>query len=145
MDRETILANAPDLAEAFRAEGAAAERARILAVEAHSLPGHDALIAQLKSDGKTSGPEAAAAVLAAERANLSGMAQALAADAPAPVAHDTAPAAAPVATEDGRTAEERCKAQWEANAGLRAEFGSLGAFVAYTKNHEAGRARVLGK
>ena len=145
MDRESILANAPELAEAFRAEGAAAERARILAVEAQALPGHDTLIAQLKADGKTTGPEAAAAVLAAERSKLAGMAQLLAADAPAPVAHDTAPAAAPLAVEDGRSVEERCKAKWEADAGLRAEFGTLGAFVAYTKNHEAGRARVLGK
>ena len=91
MDRQSILAQAPELAEAFRAEGAAAERARILAVEAQALPGHEALIAQLKADGKTSGPEAAAQVLAAEKAKLAGMAQQLAADAPAPVPHATAP------------------------------------------------------
>lgn len=49
-----------------RVEGATAERDRIQAVEKVALPGHDALIAQLKFDGKTSGPEAAAQVVVAE-------------------------------------------------------------------------------
>ncbi|APG24097.1 S49 family peptidase [Syntrophotalea acetylenica] len=50
-----------------KAEGAAAERARIQAVEDQLIPGHEVLIAGLKFDGKTSGPEAAAQVLAAEK------------------------------------------------------------------------------
>ena len=55
-------------------EGADAERQRILDVEAQTLPGHEALIATLKADGQTSGPQAAAQVLSAERAKLAGMA-----------------------------------------------------------------------
>ena len=47
--------------------GAANECARIQAVRGQSLPGHEALIEQLASDGKTTGPEAAMAVNAAER------------------------------------------------------------------------------
>ena len=47
--------------------GAAAERERIAAVRAQAIPGHDALIEQLAFDGKTTGPEAAMAILAAER------------------------------------------------------------------------------
>lgn len=91
MDRESILAAHPELADAFRAEGADAERARILAVEAQAMPGHEALIATLKADGKTTGPEAAMQVLAAEKTKLSGIASQLAADAPAPVPHAAAP------------------------------------------------------
>lgn len=59
-DHETALA-------AARIEGATQERERIQAVEAAALPGHNALIAALKFDGKTTGPEAAAKVITAER------------------------------------------------------------------------------
>jgi hypothetical protein len=48
--------------------GADTERARIQAVEAQLLPGHDALIYGLKFDGVTTGPEAAVKVLIAEKA-----------------------------------------------------------------------------
>lgn len=50
-----------------RTEGAAAERDRIASVRAQTLPGHEALVDQLAADGQTTGPQAAAAVLAAER------------------------------------------------------------------------------
>lgn len=115
MDRESILAQAPELAEAFRVEGATAERQRILDVEAQSLPGHEALIAQFKADGKTSGPEAAAQVLAAERQKLVGIAQSIAADAPAPVAHAAAPEAAPAAAKDERTVLHEKAKQYQAD------------------------------
>lgn len=75
----------PALARHLRAQGASAERARIQGVEAQSLPGHEALIAGLKFDGQTTGPEAAVAVLNAERAASAAHAAALAADAPAPL------------------------------------------------------------
>ncbi len=52
--------------EVFRA-GAKAERERIQAVEAQFLPGHEDLIAKLAFDGKTTGEQAAVAVLAAEK------------------------------------------------------------------------------
>lgn len=64
------------------AEGAAQERARIQAVRAQTLPGHEALIETLAFDGKTTGPEAAAAVLAAERSAIAARGMAHAADAP---------------------------------------------------------------
>lgn len=85
--------------EAARAEGAAAERDRIAAVRASGMPGHEALIEQLAADGKTTGPEAAVAVLGAERA-LRAKAAKEVLDAPAPVpgapsatGHETSPAA----------------------------------------------------
>lgn len=92
MDRESILAEHPELAEAFRAEGATAERERILGVEALAIPGHEPLIASLKADGKTSPGEAAVQILAAEKGKLATIAGNIAADAPAPIVNASAPA-----------------------------------------------------
>lgn len=64
------------------AEGATQERARIQAVRAQSLPGHEALIEKLAFDGKTTGEQAAVAVLAAERGVAAAAAAAHASDAP---------------------------------------------------------------
>ena len=72
--------------------GAESERQRITDVRAQTLPGHEALVEQLAFDGKTTGPEAAMAVMAAERARIAGAAAAHAADAPAAVPHAAAPA-----------------------------------------------------
>jgi hypothetical protein len=69
----------------IRAEGAAAERARIQSVRDQAMPGHEALIETLAFDGKTSGPEAAVQVLAAEKARMGTQAAARQADAPAPL------------------------------------------------------------
>jgi signal peptide peptidase SppA len=74
------------------AAGAAAERDRIAAVRAQTLPGHEALVESLAFDGKTTGPEAAMAVMAAERARIAGAAAAHAADAPQAAPHSAAPA-----------------------------------------------------
>lgn len=49
------------------AEGVSAETERVKAVFANSLPGHGALIQELALDGKTTGPEAAAKIIAAEK------------------------------------------------------------------------------
>jgi ClpP class serine protease len=131
---------------AARAEGAAAERARILEVEAQLLPGHEKLIAELKADGKTTGPEAAMAVLKAERATGAAGLQAMLTDgAKATVApsRETAPAAAATA-DDAAPLEERCKAQWDSKPELRKEFGNdFEAFVAFERATEAGQVRYL--
>lgn len=87
MDVQKLKAEHPDVAEALINEGkqigATAERERIQAVEAQAMPGHEALIATLKFDGKTSGPEAAVQVLAAEKAKKGDHLAALRADATA--------------------------------------------------------------
>lgn len=144
MNLETIKADYPELVQAIHAEGASAERDRIMSVEAQALPGHDKLIAQLKADGKTSGPEAAALVLAAERGKLSNMANALQSDAPAPLAFVPTPVAE-AAEDKSLPVEDRAKSQWDASADIRKEFSTVASFTAYLKNTEAGRARVLGK
>ncbi|MBN2321290.1 MAG: signal peptide peptidase SppA [Acidobacteria bacterium] len=65
-------------------EGAAAERKRILAVEANAMAGHEKLVKEMVDDGKTTGPEAAERILAAEKAKTKQVAADLAADAPPP-------------------------------------------------------------
>jgi hypothetical protein len=86
------------------AEGARAERERIAAVRAQALPGHEALIEQLAADGKTTGPEAATAVLAAERQLRATAATAHRADAPAAAPAALAPGA--VGTASGSAASD---------------------------------------
>jgi len=98
--REQLAADAPEVLAAIQTEataaGATQERERIAAVRAQALPGHEALIEALAFDGKTTGAEAAMAILAAEKQQRSAQAAALAADAPAPV--QLAPAATVAAT-----------------------------------------------
>lgn len=69
----------------IRAEGAAAERSRIVGVREQTIPGHEALVEALAFDGKTSPAEAAMAVNAAERTKLSGIASTRSASAVSPV------------------------------------------------------------
>lgn len=92
----------------FMAAGAAGEQARIQAVQAQGalLPGHAALVAALSADGKTTGPEAAMALLAAEAKARGNAAQAHAADAPNPVPASTAPEASGVTLTKAEQTEQ---------------------------------------
>lgn len=149
MTLEELRAAHPDLCAALVAEGresgAADERARILAVEAQLLPGHDKLIATLKADGKTTGPEAAVQILAAEREVCAGRARDIGKDAPPPVPHAAAPVDRPAAEDATLPIEERAKARWDADESLRAEFGAFTTYLAWAKAHDAGTVRVLSK
>ena len=158
MDRSTLEQQHPALfallQTEFMAAGATAERSRIQAVESALIPGHEALIATLKFDGKSSGGDAALAVNQAERALRTSQGAAANADAPKPVANTPAPtvdagAAAQASAEkqrvDSLPVEERCQAQWEASAEIRTEFASLADYTALVKAEQAGKVRVLGK
>lgn len=81
-----FAAEHPAVAAELRTQGAAAERQRIAAVRAQSLPGQEALIERLAMDGVTTGPEAAVQVLQAERETGNRQLAAIAADAPKPLA-----------------------------------------------------------
>lgn len=127
---------------AGKAEGAAAERDRIKAVEAAALPGHDALIEALKYDGVTTGADAALKVLAAHKATLANMGANLTADAPKPL-HAAPP---PEKAESKESlahlpVEERCKRQWETDASVRDAHASLETFTAYEKAVSEGRVK----
>lgn len=158
MDRATLEQQHPALFAQLQTEfsvlGATAERTRIQAVESALIPGHEALIASLKFDGKTSGGDAALAVNQAERTMRTAQGAAANAEAPNPVA-STPPATveqgldAKAAAEKQRVEalplEDRCKAQWDASASLRAEFFSLADYTALVKAETSGKVRVLGK
>lgn len=85
---EAIVASHGPLAAALLERGATAERDRAASVRAQAMPGHEKLIEQLVADGKTTGPEAAVAVLAAERAAAAARAKALVTDTPKPLPAD---------------------------------------------------------
>jgi len=91
-----------EAAAVLRAEGAVGERDRIAGVRAQAMPGHEALIDQLAADGKTTGPEAAVQVLAAERARVAKAGADRMADAPAPVLAGPAPDAETVSPKLGK-------------------------------------------
>mgnify|MGYP000343666262 FL=1 len=60
----------------------------------------------------------------------------------APTAAELAAAAAAEA-DAGLSVEDRSKKQWEADASLRAEFGSLDAYTAFAKAQDRGAVRML--
>lgn len=99
VNKDEIEAQHPALAAELRAEGAAAERARIQAVEAQAIAGHEALINTLKFDGKSTGGDAAMAVLAAEKNARAAHATAAATEAPQPLALTPPASVAPAAAE----------------------------------------------
>lgn len=112
--REELAAQSPELLAEIQAEartaGATAERDRIIGIEAHAMVGHEALIASLKADGKTTPDQAAAQVLGAHRAALAKQAATLTADAPAPLpAAPTSDPAAATATPDPKAVATRAR------------------------------------
>lgn len=129
-----------------REAGVEAERKRIQDVEAQALPGHEDLIATLKFDGKTSGPEAAVQVLQAEKALGTKTVAALDADAVEPVAHAAAPEVEGKVVENkDLPVDERAKISWDKDPALRSEFMSdYDAYLAYYKANDKGQVKVLG-
>lgn len=82
---EAFASENAEAAAVLREMGATAERERIASVRAQMLPGHSALIEQLASDGKTTGPEAAIQILRAERERVAKVGADRHADAESPV------------------------------------------------------------
>lgn len=147
-----IKADHPDVYEAIRAEGFAAgrtegaetERARIKAV--HSTPlaqAHQALITGMMFDGKTTGPEAAVAILDEESKGRADFRSAVIAEAIKPAPHAETPQST-ASSADNRPLEERARAKWESDPAIRAEFGEYSTFEAYLKAAETGAVRILG-
>ncbi len=117
--------------EAIRAEGAATERARLISIDALSVAGCEALIADAKANGWTPG-DTAAAVVAKIKAD--GMLDAVAALAKSAA---TVPAIDANASETGTsptaTAPEGPEAwakNWNASAKLQEEYPTADAYVA---------------
>ncbi|PPQ17958.1 hypothetical protein CV770_18500 [Bradyrhizobium sp. AC87j1] len=72
-----LAAAYPDLCTQLRVEGATAERTRILAIEAAALPGHEALVAEMKADPAVTADMAAGRLLGAEKQLRAGQMQAI--------------------------------------------------------------------
>lgn len=130
MELTELKAEHPALVEALlaegRTEGATAERERIQAVEAAALPGHEALIASLKFDGKSTGGDAAMAVLSAERTKRGTILATMRSEAPTPVPSAPVPPAPqpePDANDESLSLEARCEAAWAKDSKLRAAYG----------------------
>ena len=131
-----------------RSEAATAERERIRGVQGQLLPGHEALIAELGWDGKTTPEQAAVRVLQAQRAKQAQVVGAVAADAAAMPAIVGTPSAtgegASIGVASGAPVEERCQAKWDSDPAVRAEFVDLKSYTAFVRAEEAGRVRMLG-
>lgn len=125
--------------EAGEAIGAKAELARILDVEAQLMPGHEKLIAKLKADGHTTGTEAAAEVVKAEKAKTSSGLNTLKKEAPGAVASSVEEEA--IKAEKAKTPKEK----WDADPELQTEFkGDFATYEAYVKSVEDDNVKVLG-
>ena len=158
--REQLAAEAPNLLNALQAEGkaegaasgASAELARVKGCLDASILGYEDLALSFALDGKTTPGEAALAVLAKQKADLSA-AHANATDASKgaavlPPSGDAAAAeaeAARVQAEADAKAKGQgdLKARWESNANLRNLYGTYEAFV--EANEAAATAAANGR
>ena len=68
MTPDEFLKQHPEIVAEMQLQGAKTERERIYAImeQGKALPGHDAIVAEMIQDGKSSGPECAVRILAAE-------------------------------------------------------------------------------
>lgn len=147
-----VSSNHPDVAEALREEGRAEgktlgadqERERIKSVREQSMPGHDALIEEMMFDGKTSGPEAAVRILKAEKETQDKIGQDIEKDAPEPVnsvSEETKLKADKV--DDNAPLEECCKAEWEKDSEVRAEFDdNYDAYLSFRRAEENNLVKI---
>ncbi len=150
MTLESLAKDEPDLLASIQkiaktdglsegeALGATKERERILEVLKQSMPGHEALVEKLAFDGKTTGPEAAVQILAAEKKIRENAKIDFKADGVTPVT--------PGGDEkepDSKTA--KTKEDFEKNEALQKEFGTWETFAAYTEAMEAGFVQTIQK
>lgn len=157
INKAYILENHPEIADAFINEGKAsvdvdsikaeatnAERERIKDVLGYSMPGHEAMVQELAFDGKTTGPEAAAKILMAEKGIKQAKQDAIAEDAAE--IPDVEPGEPAAINNRNLSVEERCVLAWDKDENLQAEFnGNFNAYVAYEKNFASGNVKVLSK
>lgn len=125
------------------------ERARVLGIQQHTLAGHETLAASCIENGTSlaSFLQLQTSAEARLRAQAGTSVRTDAAVAPAPAAAPASAApAAPASIDPNLPLEARCKAQWDTDAKLQAEFeGRFGAFLAYSKAHAEGRVKILGR
>ena len=128
---------------AYRAEGAKAERERLLALDDMIVAGHEDLLAKAKLDPEMTAEKLAVEIIKAEKAKgndyLAGLKK----------AEETLPTVNPSAkatTAVGATPEERAENEWNNNPDVRTEFGGdKAAFFAFRIAQENEQIKVLKK
>jgi len=141
------------------AEGARNERERMRAALEQPPPGNQAPTGQAAPDAATAGarpaPKAPAAQKPKSTGTLSKIKQVFAAEAAkatdllSELTGDTDHQPLPVSGDSGdrRAAalsfEDRCRADWERDVGLRAEFGTLDTYIAFKRQSKGGTAGIL--
>ena len=125
--------------DAGRAAGAADELARIKAVSEQAMAGHEELAAKLMFDGKTTGPEAAVQILAAEKKSKETALKNLADGGIDPVSQTT-PADTP---EPRKPADPTNADEFASNKDLVEEFGDFETYAAFKQASEKGLVRIL--
>lgn len=140
MDPQSITQEQID---AYRAEGAKAERERLLALDDMIVAGHEDLLAKAKLDPEMTAEKLAVEIIKAEKAKgndyLAGLKK----------AEETLPTVNPSAkatTAVGATPEERAENEWNNNPDVRTEFGGdKAAFFAFRIAQENEQIKVLKK
>lgn len=151
--RESILASitvgeliqfAPAVASALSDQGVAHERERIRAIEALAIPGHDALIQQLKFEGATR-DEAAQQVLIAEKARQSAKhpPRQLHLMDPLPIARSVTEEAVADKPKSNLSIQAQCEMDWQNDAALQAEFGDFETYLAFAKAEQNHQIQII--
>lgn len=116
---EEATAGMTEKISAAKREGAESERKRIADVRAQAIPGHEALIETLAADGKTTGPEAAMAIVAAEKTLRAQAAkESLQGNPPAAAAGDKAAARKTMKRAEWQKMEARAQRDYAATGGV---------------------------
>jgi hypothetical protein len=128
--------------------GAEAERNRIKDVENQSIAGHEAIIQEMKYDGKSTGGDAAVKILAAEQTLRITKLQSFKEDGKFVAKDVTAPMTKKEEEEaaDAKLPlEEKAQKEWDANPSVRSEFrlGGFNSFLAWLKNEK--NVKIMGK
>ena len=142
MDAKAIT---KDQIAAYRAEGAKAERERLLALDEVAVAGHEDLLAKAKADPNMTAEKLALQIVKAEKAKggdyLNGLKKA--ANSMPQVKPSNKPV---VKINKGATPEERAKNEWASNPEIRSEFnGDKDAFIAYCIAQENGQIKIQTK
>lgn len=129
---------------ALRAEGAKAERKRLLDLDAVAVAGHEDLLAKAKADPTMTAEKLALEIVKAEKAKggefLNGLKKA------ANSLPQVKPSTKPVAKRSGATPRERAENEWATNPAVREEFdGDKAAFIAYSVAKEKGQIKIQTK
>lgn len=128
------------------ASGAEAERNRIRDVESQLVGGHEAIIQEMKYDGRSTGPEAAVKILAAERELRRTRLKEFQGEHTTVVKHDPPSMTEKLeqASEANLPPEERAKKDWDNNPRIRQEFrlGGFASYLAWLKNEP--NVRIMG-